>query len=62
MQNINYGNLIYNKIRCWLFIHIFIEMYFCSVGMFCNINCYFYAFFGFGVIFFIYEYVLKICL
>ena len=48
MQNINYGNLIYNKIKVWFVFSIFdvfrfVEMYFCIFRVFCIINCYFYC-------------------
>ena len=37
------------------------EVNFCIVGVFCIINCYFNAFIGLCVFFFIYEHILKIC-
>ena len=42
IQNMNYGILIYNKIKTEMFEMVrFLEMYFGIVGVFCTINCYF---------------------
>ena len=38
----NYGTLIYNAIKIELFEkHGLLEMYFCILGVFCIMNCYF---------------------